>query len=72
MSRAETPTDNAAMESINSWIKEEIFVDFKIRVTENIPNLINDYIDFFNEKRLASSLNYLTPTQFKERYYTNL
>lgn len=29
MSRADTPTDNAAMESINGWIKEEIFSDLK-------------------------------------------
>ena len=26
MSRAGTPTDNAAMESINGWIKAEIFI----------------------------------------------
>ena len=30
MSRAETPTDNAAIESINEWIKAEIFMDFHI------------------------------------------
>lgn len=49
MSRAGTPTDNAAMESINGWIKEEIFVDFKIRETENMPKSIDDYIDYFNK-----------------------
>lgn len=30
MSRAGTPTDNAAMESINGWIKAELFTDFHI------------------------------------------
>lgn len=30
MSRAGTPTDNAAMESINGWIKAEIFMDFHV------------------------------------------
>ena len=31
MSRAGTPTDNGAMESINGWLKEELFNDFKIK-----------------------------------------
>lgn len=30
MSRAGTPTDNATMESINGWIKAEIFMDFYV------------------------------------------
>ncbi|WP_275443653.1 DDE-type integrase/transposase/recombinase [Petralouisia muris] len=30
MSRAGTPTDNAVMESINGWIKAEIFMDFHV------------------------------------------
>ena len=30
MSRAGTPTDNAAMKSINGWIKAEIFMDFHV------------------------------------------
>lgn len=29
MSRAGTPTDNAAMESINGWIKTDIFMGFR-------------------------------------------
>ena len=30
MSRAGTPTDNAAMESINGWIKAELFMDLHV------------------------------------------
>ena len=30
MSRAGTPTDNAAMEAINGWIKAEMFMDFHV------------------------------------------
>ena len=52
MSRAGTPTDNAAMEAINGWIKAEI----------------DDYIAFFNEQRPAYSLNYLTPVHFRMSY----
>lgn len=68
MSRAGTPTDNAAMEAINGWIKAEIFTDLHLTSTENIENEIKDYIVFFNEERPAYSLNYLTPKQYREYY----
>jgi len=68
MSRAGTPTDNAAMEAINGWIKAEIFSDFHITSNENIEREVADYIVFFNEERPAYSLNYLTPKQYREYY----
>ncbi len=36
MSRARTPTDNPIIESLNGWIKEELYKDFKIYSKENI------------------------------------
>ena len=68
MSRAGTPTDNAAMEAINGWIKTEIFTDFHVTDNNNIEQEIKDYIAFFNEERPAYSLNYLTPKQYREYY----
>lgn len=70
MSRAGTPTDNAAMEAINGWIKAEIFADFHI-AGKNIKEEIDAYIKFFNEERPAYSLSYMTPKQYKEMYYNN-
>lgn len=70
MSRAGTPTDNAAMEAINSWIKAEIFTDFHI-AGKNVKEEIDAYIKFFNEERPAYSLSYMTPKQYKELYYNN-
>ena len=69
MSRAGTPTDNGAMESINGWLKEELFNDFKIKESESPIQTVSEYIRFFNEERPSYSLNYLTPKQFKEIYY---
>jgi len=66
MSRAGTPTDNAAMEAINGWIKAEMFKDLHITSNKNIDKEIADYIVFFNEERPAYSLNYLTPKQYRE------
>ena len=71
MSRAGTPTDNAAMEAINGWIKAEVFIDMHITCNENIHQEIADYIKFFNEERPAYSLNYLTPKQYREYYFAN-
>nr|MDN4745032.1 integrase core domain-containing protein [Lachnospiraceae bacterium C1.1] len=63
MSRAGTPTDNAAMEAINGWIKAEMFKELHVTSNENIAKKIADYIVFFNEKRPAYSLNYLQTVQ---------
>lgn len=67
MSRAGTPADNAAMESINGWIKSELFTDFHLQ-GENIEEEMAAYIKFFNEERPAYSLGYLTPKQYRESY----
>ena len=68
MSRAGTPTDNAAMEAINGWIKAELFMDLHVTGEKSVENEIDDYIVFFNELRPAYSLNYLTPRQYRESF----
>ena len=65
MSRAGTPTDNPVNESLNGWIKEELFVDFDLRHCENVPNLIKLYIDYYNKERPSYALNYKTQIQYK-------
>ena len=69
MSRAGTPTDNAAMESINGWIKSELFTHSHLQ-GENIVEEMAAYIKYFNEERPAYSLGYLTPMQYREAYAT--
>ena len=68
MSRAGTPTDNAAMEAINGWIKAELFMDFHVTGNASVEQEVDDYIVFFNEQRPAYSLSYLTPKQFREQF----
>ena len=67
MSRAGTPTDNAAMESINGWIKA-LSWDLHVTGEKPVEQEIDDYIVFFNEERPAYSLNYLTPKQYREAH----
>lgn len=68
MSRAGTPTDNAAMESVNGWIKAEMFMDLYVTGEKSIAEEVDDYIHFFNEYRPAYTLGYLTPKQYRERH----
>ena len=72
MSRAGTPTDNAAMEAINGWIKAEIFNDLHLTGNGDIRDEVERYIMFFNEERPAYSLNYLTPRQYKEYHLAGI
>ena len=66
MSNPGTPTENGAMEAINGWAKEELFTDFNIYKSDNVEESIKEYVHYFNYKRPAYSLNYLTPIQYKQ------
>lgn len=65
MSRAGTPTDNPIMESLNGWIKEELFLDFGLANAPNIAHVLNRYVHYFNHHRHAYALNYQTPVQYR-------
>ena len=65
MSRVATPTDNPIIEALNGWMKEELAVDFGLADTEDVPALLNRYVDYFNNERLASALGYKSPVQYR-------
>ncbi len=68
MLRAGTPTDNAAMEAINGWIKAELFMDLHVTGKRSVKKEIADYIVFFNEQRPSYALNYMTPVAYRLMY----
>lgn len=65
MSRGGTPTDNPVIEALNGWIKEELYNDFALATADNVEELIEQYVIYYNEERPAYSLNYKSPVQFK-------
>jgi transposase InsO family protein len=67
-SRAGKPTDNPVNESLNGWIKEELFMDFKIYDSDNVRATIEIYIEFYNSKRPSYSLGYDTPDNYYKRF----
>ncbi len=65
MSRIGTPTDNPIIESLNGWLKKEIFIDFNVDKYENVQDFIADVIYDYNNFRPAYALNYKTPIQYR-------
>ena len=68
MSEPGSPTQNGAMEAINGWLKEELYIDFDIDSYDDIEEGIKDFIHYFNYERPACALGYLTPIEYKEKY----
>lgn len=69
-SRPGKPTDNPVNESLNGWIKEELFSDFGLYDAADweVPQLIEDYIGWYNERRPCWSLGYKSPNEFYDEY----
>ena len=65
MSRGGTPTDNPIIEALNGWMKEELYLDFGLNEAENLLDLLNKYVYFFNNQRPAAALGYKSPVQYK-------
>ena len=65
MSRIATPTDNPVMEAINGWIKDELRIDFNMKKTNDIHKLIDKYVKYYNQTRLACALKYKSPIQYR-------
>ncbi len=71
MSRAGKPTDNPVNESLNGWIKEELFIDFKLGESKDPIVLISNYVKFYNSKRPCWALNYDSPDNFYNKFMNN-
>ena len=65
MSRAGTPTDNPIIESLNGWIKAELICDFNYQAADNLYQIIDDYVSYFNNYRPAYALKYKSPVQYR-------
>lgn len=69
MSRKGTPIDNAPMESFFSTLKSEVIYNplVKIESYEDLIRELEEYFEYYNNKRIQKGLGYLTPKQFKEK-----
>lgn len=72
MSRAGKPTDNPVNESMNGWMKEELYMDFEIdncRNREAFEAVIERYVDSYNNHRPCYAIGYDTPVNYRKRFY---
>lgn len=71
MSRAGKPTDNPVNESLNGWIKEELYIDFKLddcRDRDEIREIITRYVSYYNKNRPCYAIGYNTPNEYYRKY----
>lgn len=69
-SRAGKPTDSPVNESLNGWIKEELYIDFRLGDADpsDVPAILDAYVDYYNSERPCYSLGYMTPDAFYEAF----
>lgn len=70
-SRPGKPTDNPVNESLNGWIKEELFCDFHLgdaQGIDEVARIVDEYVGWYNAKRPCWSLGYKTPDAFYDDY----
>ncbi len=46
-------------------MKEELYADFDLAHCDDVPKLLDDYVRYFNEQRLAAALDYKSPIQYR-------
>lgn len=69
-SRPGKPTDNPVNESLNGWIKEELFLDFGMAdaYANEAKSLVDEYVTYYNNERPCWSLGYWTPRSVFDDY----
>ncbi|EHR7925400.1 IS3-like element IS1397 family transposase, partial [Escherichia coli] len=65
MSRKGNCLDNAVMENFFGHLKEEMYYRRDYRSVEELENAVNEYITYWNQKRIKLSLGGLSPVEYR-------
>ncbi|WP_340544932.1 IS3-like element IS1397 family transposase [Escherichia coli] len=60
--------DNAVMENFFGHLKEEMYYRRDNRSVEELENAVNEYITYWNQKRIKLSLGGLSPVEYRTEY----
>jgi len=67
LSRKGNPYDNAVVESTNRLPKKELIYRNRYTSLEQLRSDLNDYVWWFNNQRLHSTLEYRSPKELTEQ-----
>ena len=68
MSRKGNCHDNSVMENFFGLLKQEIYYDKTYYSYGELKQAIEDYIKYYNEKRIKERLGWLSPVQYRRRH----
>jgi putative transposase len=71
MSRKGNCLDNAIIENFFGILKSELFYLKKYNSISQLKQEINGYIIYYNNERIKSNLNKMSPIQYRAHYYQN-
>lgn len=71
MSRKGNCLDNAIIENFFGILKSELFYLKKYNSIDQLKNEIDEYIHYYNNDRIKSNLNKMSPIQYRAHYYQN-
>jgi transposase InsO family protein len=68
MSKKGCSPDNSACEGVFGRIKTEMFygVDWRNVTIDEFISVLNKYLNWYNEKRIKSTLNYMSPSEYRK------
>ena len=70
MSRVAHCIDNGPMEGFWGILKREMYYGRKFNKREMLVKAIENYIDYYNNKRIQRKLHLMTPLEFHDQYQT--
>lgn len=71
MSRKGNCLDNAIIENFFGILKSEMFYTQKFKSIEELKQEIKEYIHYYNNDRIKSNLNKMSPIQYRTHYCQN-
>ena len=71
MSRKGNCLDNAIIENFFGILKSEMFYTQKFKSIEQLKKEIDKYIIYYNNERIKSNLNKMSPIKYRAHYYQN-
>lgn len=69
MSRKGNCLDNAIIENFFGILNLEMFYTQKFKSIEQLKKEINKYITYYNNERIKSNLNKMSPIKYRAHYY---